>query len=221
MSDTPHIQSSWSFSYILSNIDIKPSQGIHWQSISVGRTCTYYIKNADDVTGIERVGLMYAHGKEWLPSWSFQYSVGDYASNAQLEVYQNNGRDVLAATWVEGFGGESKIAYVITDNSWSADEPGYMIAAGVTNLVMSSYDDKISLIYDEINVYGPMTRYGVLDVDENEFALSNLILKGSLSDTLLQKKSRLHSLLQVVERCHLGRLFRWKLMISSPKKRHS
>ena len=75
---------------------------------------------------------MYAHGKEWLPSWSFQYSVGDYASNAQLEVYQNNGRDVLAATWVEGFGGESKIAYVITDNSWSADEPGYMIAAGVT-----------------------------------------------------------------------------------------
>ena len=53
-----------------------------------------------------------------------------------------------------------------------------MTAAGVTNLVMSSYDDKISLIYDEINVYGPMTRYGVLDVEENEFALSNLITEG-------------------------------------------
>ena len=179
MSDTPHIQSSWSFSYILSNIDIKPSQGDSL-AIDIGEENMHilYQELRDDVTGIERVGLMYAHGKEWLPSWSFQYSVGDYASNAQLEVYQNNGRDVLAATWVEGFGGESKIAYVITDNSWSADEPGYMIAAGVTNLVMSSYDDKISLIYDEINVYGPMTRYGVLDVDENEFALSNLITEG-------------------------------------------
>ena len=179
MSDTPHIQSSWSFSYILSNIDIKPSQGDSL-AIDIGEENMHilYQELRDDVTGIERVGLMYAHGKEWLPSWSFQYSVGDYASNAQLEVYQNNGRDVLAATWVEGFGGESKIAYVITDNSWSADEPGYMTAAGVTNLVMSSYDDKVSLIYDEINVYGPMTRYGVLDVEENEFALSNLITEG-------------------------------------------
>ena len=179
MSDTPHIQSSWSFSYILSNIDIKPSQGDSL-AIDIGGENMHilYQELRDDVTGIERVGLMYAHGKEWLPSWSFQYSVGDYASNAQLEVYQNNGRDVLAATWVEGFGGESKIAYVITDNSWSADEPGYMIAAGVTKLVMSSYDDKVSLIYDEINVYGPMTRYGVLDVEENEFALSNLITEG-------------------------------------------
>ncbi len=179
MSDTPHIQSSWSFSYILSNIDIKPSQGDSL-AIDIGEENMHilYQELRDDVTGIERVGLMYAHGKEWLPSWSFQYSVGDYASNAQLEVYQNNGRDVLAATWIEGFGGESKIAFVITDNSWSAEEPEYMVAAGVTNLVMSSYDDKISLIYDEINVYGPMTRYGLLDVDENEFALSNLITEG-------------------------------------------
>ena len=179
MSDTPHIQSSWSFSYILSNIDIKPSQGDSL-AIDIGEENMHilYQELRDDVTGIERVGLMYAHGKEWLPSWSFQCSVGDYASNAQLEVYQNNGRDVLAATWIEGFGGESKIAFVITDNSWSAEEPEYMVAAGVTNLVMSSYDDKISLIYDEINVYGPMTRYGLLDVDENEFALSNLITEG-------------------------------------------
>ncbi|MBK70932.1 MAG: hypothetical protein CMB43_00655 [Euryarchaeota archaeon] len=179
MSDTPLIQSSWSSSYILSNIDIKPSQGDSLAiDIGVENMHILYQELRDDVTGIERVGLMYAHGKEWLPSWSFQYSVGDYASNAQLEVYQQNDRDVLAATWVEGFGGESKIAYVITDNSWSEDEPDYAIAAGVTNLVMSSYGDEISLIYDEINVYGPMTRYGVLDTESNQFALSNLITEG-------------------------------------------
>ncbi len=179
MSDTPLIQSSWSSSNILTNIDIKPSQG-DALAIALGEENMHilYQEIRDDVTGIDRVGLMYAHGKEWNPSWSFQYSVGDFASNAQLEVYQKNDRDVLAATWVEGFGGESKIAYVITDNSWSADAPEYMIAAGVTNLEMTSYEEKISLVYDEINVYGPMTRYGILDVEENEFALSNLVAEG-------------------------------------------
>ena len=182
MSDTPLIQSSWSSSYILANIDIKPSQGDSL-AIALGEENMHilYQELRDDVTGIERVGLMYAHGKEWIPSWSFQYSVGDYASNAQLEVYQKNDRDVLTATWVEGFGGESKVAYVVTDNSWSADEPEYIVAAGVTNLVMSSYGDKISLVYDEINVYGPMTRYGMIDVENNEFALSNLIAEGFTS----------------------------------------
>ncbi len=179
MSDTPLIQGSWTSSYILSNIDIKPSQGDSL-AIALGEENMHilYQEIRDDVTGIDRVGLMYAHGKEWIPSWSFQYSVGDYASNAQLEVYQNNDRDVLTATWVEGFGGGSKIAYVITDNSWSADEPEYIVAAGVTNLVLSSYGDEISLVYDEINVYGPMTRYGMIDIGNNEFALSNLIAEG-------------------------------------------
>ena len=182
MSDTPLIQSSWSSSYILTNIDIKPSQGDSL-AIALGKENMHvlYQELRDDISGIERVGLMYAHGKEWNPSWSFQYSVGDYASNAQLEVYQESDRDVLAATWVEGFGGESKIAYVITDNLWSADEPEYIVAAGVKNLVMSSYQDKISLVYDEINVYGPMTRYGVIDVENDEFALSNLIAEGFTS----------------------------------------
>jgi hypothetical protein len=182
MSDTPLIQSSWSSSYILANVDIKPTQGDSL-AIALGEENMHilYQELRDDVTGIERVGLMYAHGKEWLPSWSFRYSVGDYASNAQLEVYQKNDRDVLAATWVEGFGGESKIAYVMTDNSWSADEPEYIIAAGVTNLVMSSYGEEISLVYDEINVYGPMTRYGIIDVENNDFALSNLIAEGFTS----------------------------------------
>ena len=182
MSDTPLIQSSWSSSYILANVDIKPTQGDSL-AIALGEENMHilYQELRDDVTGIERVGLMYAHGKEWLPSWSFRYSVGDYASNAQLEVYQKNDRDVLAATWVEGFGGESKIAYVMTDNSWSADEPEYIIAAGVTNLVMSSYGEEISLVYDEINVYGPMTRYGIIDEENNDFALSNLIAEGFTS----------------------------------------
>ena len=182
MSDTAHIESSWSSSNILSNIDIKPSQGDKL-AIGLGEQNMHilYQEMRDDVTGIDRVGLMYAHGQEWNPSWTFQYSVGDYASNAQLEVYQENDRDVLAATWVEGFGGESKIAYVVTDNSWSAEEPDYIIASGITNMVMSSNGEEVSIIYDEINSYGPMTRYGVLDLADDQFALSNLIVEGFMT----------------------------------------
>ena len=46
---------------------------------------------------------------------------------------------------------------------------------------MSSYGEEISLVYDEINVYGPMTRYGIIDVENNDFALSNLIAEGFTS----------------------------------------
>ena len=55
-----------SSSYILSNIDIKPSQGDSL-AIAPGEENMHvlYQELRDDVTGIERVGLMYAHGKEW------------------------------------------------------------------------------------------------------------------------------------------------------------
>ena len=51
MSDTPHIQSSWSFSYILSNIDIKPSQGDSL-AIDIGEENMHilYQELRDDVT---------------------------------------------------------------------------------------------------------------------------------------------------------------------------
>lgn len=193
LSDTPHIPNSWSSSNVLSGIDIKPTKG---DSLAIGigeeNMHILYQEMRDDVTGIERVGLMYTHGKEWNPSWTFQYSVGDYASNAQLEVYQENGRDVLAAAWVEGTGGESKIAHVITDNSWSVEEPNYIAAHGITNMVMGNNGEDISLVYDEINVHGPTTRYGLVDKTNSEFVLSNMLAEGftagyapTLTDSIL------------------------------------
>jgi hypothetical protein len=37
------------------------------------------------------------------------------------------------------------------------------------------------IVYDEINSYGLMTRYGVLDLDNDQFALSNLIVEGFMT----------------------------------------
>ena len=181
ISDTPQIESSWSISNVLYNIDIKPSQGDSL-GIALGDENLHilYQENRDDVSGIERVGLMYAHGKEWQSSWSFQYSVGDDASNAQLETIQENDRDILIASWIEGSGASSKIAYVVTDNAWSVDEPTYFDAQGADNLELSSDGEQVRVFFDEINVYGPVTRYGTVSDYGNgmEFAMSNMIAEG-------------------------------------------
>jgi len=180
-SDTPHIESSWGSSKILNNIDIRPSQGDSL-AIALGEENLHilYQEVRDDISGIDRVGLMYAHGKEWNPSWSFQYSVGDDASNAQLVVLEENGRDVIIASWIEGSGSSSKIAHVVTDNSWSADEPSYVDAQGTKNIILNSDGENVRVIYDEINVYGPMTRYGIVydSVSGKTFALSDMIAEG-------------------------------------------
>jgi len=181
ISDTPQVESSWSISNVLYNIDIKPSQGDSL-GIALGEENLHilYQENRDDVSGIERVGLMYAHGKEWQSSWSFQYSVGDDASNAQLETIEENDRDILIASWIEGSGASSKIAYVVTDNAWSVDEPTYFDAQGADNLELSSDGEQVRVFFDEINVYGPVTRYGTVSDNGNgmEFAMSNMIAEG-------------------------------------------
>ena len=54
----------------------------------------------DDVTGVERTGMMYAHGNYDSPSWGYLISVGDYASYPKLEVTSSSGTDVLVAAWI-------------------------------------------------------------------------------------------------------------------------
>ena len=53
---------------------------------------------------------------------------------------------------------------------------------------MSSYDQRF-LVYDEINAYGPMTRYGIIDKESNSFALSNLVAEGFTSYATTKEES--------------------------------
>ena len=181
ISDTPQVESSWSFSQILNGIDIRPSQGDSL-AIALGQENLHilYQEIRDDVSGLDRVGLMYAHGKEWRSSWSFQYSVGDYASSAELVVMEDGDKDVLIASWIEGSGASAEVAYRVTDNSWSDGETSFIAAQGVSNVILSSDGEMVQVLYDEINVYGPMTHYGIV-YDSSygmEFALSNMVCEG-------------------------------------------
>ena len=181
ISDSPQIESSWSYSQILNDIDIRPSQGDSL-AIALGQENLHvlYQEIRDDVSGLDRVGLMYAHGKEWRSSWGFQYSVGDYASSAELVVIEEGDKDILIASWIEGSGASSEVAYIVTDNSWSEGETSFITAQGVTNVILTSDGEMVQVLYDEINVYGPMTHYGTVYQSSQgmEFALSNMICEG-------------------------------------------
>ncbi|MGB0313692.1 MAG: hypothetical protein ACPGDD_07375, partial [Poseidonia sp.] len=115
-STSPDKGTSWSSPItVLSDLDIRPGDT---QPLGVGLGDEYlhllYQEYRDDVTGIERVGLMYTHGSHTVPSWSFQYSVGDEASSPVLEVMADDGEDRVMGAWIEGQG---KVSNVVVSNT--------------------------------------------------------------------------------------------------------
>jgi hypothetical protein len=185
VSSNPDSTSSWNApNIVLSDIDIRPSQGDNL-AIGMGEENMHilYQEIRDDVTGLDRVGLMYTHGDPTLASWGFQSSVGDEAQNARMVVLTNGSDDVLVAAWIEGRGKSASVAHVVTDNSWSDD--AYRInAPGVQNIELNPTSDGIQIYYDEINIYGPVTRYGLLSDSSKgqSVALSNILAEGFLQD---------------------------------------
>jgi subtilisin family serine protease len=182
-STTPDSPASWSSpNIVVSDIDIRPSQG-DALSIVLGQENLHilYQEIRDDVTGIDRVGLMYTHGDSQLSAWGFQSSVGDNARNAEIAVLGNGSDDVLVAAWIEGRGKEAKIAHIVTDNGWS-DDAELLSSPGITFVELNPTSDGIQILYDEINTNGPVTRYGLLSDSENgnTLSLSNIVAEGFL-----------------------------------------
>ena len=109
--------SSWTTKMnVLSDIDIKPQDG---DAIAVGigeEIHILYQAMRDDVTGIERVGLFYAHGVISQTPFSFQAPAGDDASMPEMMVVEHKDKDVLVAAWIEGSGRSAEIISVVQDS---------------------------------------------------------------------------------------------------------
>ena len=174
--------SSWTTKMnVLSDIDIKPQDG---DAIAVGigeEIHILYQAMRDDVTGIERVGLFYAHGVISQTPFSFQAPAGDDASMPEMMVVEHKDKDVLISAWIEGSGRSAEIISVVQDSIWSVDTYNNNSAPGATNIVMMHMsEDEIKVFHDEIGVLGPVTRYGMYSVGDSEISLSNLIAKGNV-----------------------------------------
>ena len=128
-----------------------------------------YQEYRNDVSGIERVGLMYTHGPHTVPSWSFQYSVGDDASSPVLDVMVEKGEDRLVGAWIEGQGKVSNVVVSNTNAVWSG-ETQRSLAPGATDVALAQRDEGLYLYHDEINLNGPVYRLGMV-TDENGEAI--------------------------------------------------
>ncbi|RJU92043.1 MAG: hypothetical protein DWC03_07500 [Candidatus Poseidoniales archaeon] len=163
-STSPDRGNSWTSPLtVLSDIDIRPGDA---QPLGVGLGEEYlhllYQEYRDDVSGVERVGLMYTHGSYTTPSWSFQYSVGDNAKHPAMEVLVEDEEDRLIAAWVEGQGKVANVVLANTDSLWAGDDIQRILTPGVSTLGFAQRDDGMYLYHDEINIYGPVHRMGLV-----------------------------------------------------------
>ena len=115
-------------------------------------------------------------------SWSFQTSIGDDASLASIAIEEGTDSEVIYAVWREGMGKEAKLTYTVTDRLW-ANDANHVSAPGISNLEINPTSRGIQLFFDEINAYGPVTRYGLLsqNMTLTDFSVSNILTEGFLS----------------------------------------
>ena len=142
---------------VLSDVDIKPQDGDPL-AVAIGEDEIHLLYQAmrDDVTGIERVGLFYAHGTISQTPFSFQAPAGDDAQMPELLVLEDDDEDVLVAAWIEGDGRTSEIVSVVQDSVWSVEE--YTITpSGATKVVMIEMgEDRIKVFHDEVGISDPL-----------------------------------------------------------------
>ena len=191
-STSPDRGNSWSSPLtVLSDIDIRPGDA---QPLAVGLGEEYlhliYQEYRDDVSGIERVGLMYTHGAYTSSSWSFQYSIGDDAKHPAIEVLVEDDEDRLIVAWAEGQGKVSNVVVANTNALWSGDDVQRILAPGVSTLGFASRDEGVYLYHDEINIYGPVHRMGLVADSDGETlqGMSNMLDDGYLYGIAVMKE---------------------------------
>ncbi len=165
---------------VLSDIDIKPQYG-DALAVGIGKDTIHLLYQAmrDDVTGIERVGLFYAHGQISQTPFNFQAPAGDDASMPEMLIVDHKDEDVLVSAWIEGSGRSAEIITVVQDSIWSVDETENTSSPGATKIVMMKISEsEVKVYHDEIGILGPVTRYGMYNAGDSEIGLSNLIAEG-------------------------------------------
>ena len=77
---------------------------------------------------------------------------------------------------LKGDGRTSEIVSVVQDSVWSVEEYTITPSPGATKIVMIEMgDDRIKVFHDEVEVLGPVTRYGLFNLGDTKISLSNII----------------------------------------------
>ena len=166
-SSSPDVGENWTDMQIhIPVIDIHPDDGDQLATVLLDDELhVLYQELRDDVTGIERSGLMYSRGELTSSQWSYQSSLGDEAKSAQLGTLPIGDETMFFAAWIEGTGNEASIAVLASQGTWTEDVERTP-APGAMTLLFNPRDDVIEVVYDEITVRGEVARYGLLTIGE-------------------------------------------------------
>ncbi len=181
VSQRPDLSGAWDGPFIVhTDVDVLASQGDPVSvAISEERLHILFQTARDDITGVERLGVLYSHGEREQEGWNFIAAVGDEASDHHLSV-DDSGQ--LIAAWIERQGQDAQVCTAVTDQGWSIDAPTCLAAPGALHLSTIERDHGIMVLYDEISVRGPVVRFGLLAAGEgtDAYALANILEAGQL-----------------------------------------
>ena len=184
-SDLPISSSDWSInSNIITDIDISSSSSDSLE-IEFGvdeEIHLLYQENRDDTTGIERLGLWYAHGELDEGNWAFKKAVGDQVALAEMSVMVEKEDEKIVSCWREGSLDESEIVCIIADSSFRAID-GQMEsfpARGLRNINFVESERGIQVYYDGVGPTGPQLQYGLINFEEGWLGISDRLGSGKL-----------------------------------------
>ena len=116
-------------------------------AISEERLHILFQTERDDITGVERLGVLYSHGERDQEGWNFIAPVGDNASDHHLSVDEDG---QLIAAWIERQGQDAQVCTAVTDQGWSIDAPTCLEAPGALSLSTIEREHGVMVMYDEI-----------------------------------------------------------------------
>tara|TARA_B100000287_G_scaffold289062_1_gene272356 strand:- start:11933 stop:16843 length:4911 start_codon:yes stop_codon:yes gene_type:complete len=179
--DAPVSSSDWTLNpSIISDIDVPPSLSDPL-AIEFGDEQGHILYQTvrNDTTGIDRLGLWYAHGEISDPTWSYKKAIGDEASFPQMKVIvEEDEEDRIVAIWREGESQVSELVSIVADSKFKANEgmETRISARGMTGSEIVETANGLQIIFDRVGPYGPQVEFGKISHEENWIGLSNVIV---------------------------------------------
>jgi hypothetical protein len=142
----------------------------------------------NDTTGIERLGVFYAHGNLGEQNWAFRKAMGDDAGGAQLAVLEgDDGEDIVVTGWRELDGYDAELVLSVTYSNLTELDSERVAAAGLLNLRFVETSRGLQVFHDAVGPASRQIHYSLITVKDGE---PEIALGGPLTEGWLALASR-------------------------------
>jgi len=184
--DSPLSAEEWSLTNnVLLNLDILPHAAPALQ-VELGSDDVHlmYQEIRDDSTGVERLGLFYAHGGITESNWAYSVATNTSSTIAsslgRMVVLRGGGSDVIVSAWREGDGADATLVTYITPPAWLQGVEQRTPARGLSSMTLAETERGVQILYDAVSPTGPKVHYGLLSDESHsdEMWVSDIIASG-------------------------------------------